>query len=105
MYIDRESLKVRQTLEGERDVVKALYAKIKADIRHFVYQEDTEEIRERHFVGWGMKNMEELEVPEYMEPARVRPVSPSRFSNLNNNLDSDYDPFQDPSMPDLDFSD
>ena len=49
--------------------------------------------------------MEELEVPEYMEPARVRPVSPSRFSNLNNNLDSEYDPFEDPSMPDLDFSD
>ena len=77
MYVDIERMQVRQTLEGPRDVVLALYAKIKADGRHFVFEEDLEPVTQRHFSCWGMKDMSELEVPAYMEPSRARPPSPN----------------------------
>ena len=101
MYVDIERMQVRQTLEGPRDVVLALYAKIKADGRHFVFEEDLEPVTQRHFSCWGMKDMSELEVPAYMEPSRARPPSPNWLQpTVSDDMDSDYDPFGDPfSVP------
>ena len=77
MYVNRDSMQVRQALEGMRRTLVPLYEKIKHDKRHFVFKEELELISQRNFDGWGMMNIEELEVPNYMEPTRRRPHSPS----------------------------
>lgn len=67
-----------QVLEGEREVIAALYAKISQDPRHAsVFKLTDEAITQRHFAGWAMgfravSAAELAHLTGYQSPAQMR---------------------------------
>lgn len=98
MYVERGTMEVKQALEGMASSLMPLYERIKADRRHFIYQEEAKVIRKRNFTDWRMQNVAELELPAYVEPIRHKRLAPCWIDRRASQQpvvegDSDYLPF------------
>ena len=78
-----------QWLEGPRDNVSALMARLQADVRHqdIVLLDESEEVRERLFPDWDMELVDASNIRDVLQDALDTARNPGNASTLRALLD------------------